>query len=246
MKIHQDAAVLDAYLDGELTPQTAAQVEAHLAQCPDCRALVEGWMTLRDVLAGQEEAPPPGFAGRVMEAVARYPRKPRPWGKLAAAAACLALIVLMQQGASKISGGDGAVTLYSAAGGGAAPNAAASNAAPEGERQESVMDTAPAPGASAADPREGSGLLTAPPPLDNTAPQQEELPILSLTAPGLGETLETLLPDAVPEESAPGYVRYRLDRQTLGGLFAALEERGIAPPALPETGAVFWLDAYEE
>jgi len=38
---HVDDGTLHAYLDGELTPAEAQAVEAHLAQCPDCRGRLE-------------------------------------------------------------------------------------------------------------------------------------------------------------------------------------------------------------
>lgn len=237
MKIHGDTAVLEAYVDGEVTPQISAQVEAHLARCPDCRAFVEEWMTLRRAFPGREEAPPAGFARRVMAAVARHPRKRQPWRRLLAAAACLALIVLVQYGYSRHERGDGSVTLYSASGE-TAPNAAPEAAA--GGAQEDVA-------ADAAEVKDRAQSAEAP--MMSLRPRKEEgetPETVSLSAPGLGETLEALLPDRQPEETAPGYVRYRLERQELETLLAALKERGMELPALPETGEVFWLEAYDE
>ncbi|OLB15861.1 MAG: hypothetical protein AUH07_02185, partial [Gemmatimonadetes bacterium 13_2_20CM_70_9] len=38
---HVDDGTLHAYLDGELPPDEARGVDAHLAQCPDCRTHLE-------------------------------------------------------------------------------------------------------------------------------------------------------------------------------------------------------------
>ena len=34
MNIHEKTALLDAFLDGETTPEETAEVRAHLADCP--------------------------------------------------------------------------------------------------------------------------------------------------------------------------------------------------------------------
>ena len=36
------AALLDLYVDGELSPEEMAAVQEHLDQCPDCRRYVDG------------------------------------------------------------------------------------------------------------------------------------------------------------------------------------------------------------
>jgi hypothetical protein len=41
---------LDAYLDGELPPQIKAQVDEHLAACPQCQALLNKRRSLSDLL----------------------------------------------------------------------------------------------------------------------------------------------------------------------------------------------------
>ena len=42
--------LLDEYYDGELSPARRRQVEAHLAQCPDCRAELEQMRQLSALL----------------------------------------------------------------------------------------------------------------------------------------------------------------------------------------------------
>ena len=103
MKIHENTALLDAFVDGELTAAEMAEVQAHLAECPDCQAYVDDALAIRaDFPTAESTELPADFAGHVMQAVAKTPRsrpKKQPWGKLAAAAACLAVIVLVQYGA---------------------------------------------------------------------------------------------------------------------------------------------------
>lgn len=103
MKIHENTALLDAFVDGELTAAEMAEVQAHLAECPGCQAYVDDALAIRaDFPTAESTELPADFAGHVMQAVAKTPQsrpKTQPWGKLAAAAACLALIVLVQYGA---------------------------------------------------------------------------------------------------------------------------------------------------
>ena len=103
MNIHENTALLDAFVDGELTSDEMVQVQAHLDECPECRAYVDDAMAIRAAFPTVEDLPlPADFAKNVMEAVEKTPQsrpKKQPWGKLAAAAACLAVIVLVQHGA---------------------------------------------------------------------------------------------------------------------------------------------------
>ena len=115
MNIHENTALLDAFLDGETTPEETAEVRAHLADCPDCRAYVADAMTLRAAFPTEEDAElPADFAKNVMAAVAKTPQprpKKQPWGKVAAAAACVAVLLLVQNhfaGSSMSSGNEAA------------------------------------------------------------------------------------------------------------------------------------------
>ena len=52
--------ILDAYVDRELSPDAAAQAEAHIAECHACRRAVESLSRLREAVrtvAGKPEAP---------------------------------------------------------------------------------------------------------------------------------------------------------------------------------------------
>ncbi len=103
MKIHENAALLDAFVDGELTAAEMAEVQAHLAECPGCQAYVDDALAIRaDFPTADSTELPADFTDHIMQAVAKTPQsrpKKQPWGKLAAAAACLAVIVLVQYGA---------------------------------------------------------------------------------------------------------------------------------------------------
>ena len=52
MNIHENTALLDAFVDGELTSDEMIQVQAHLDECADCRRV---YGTLRDVDARVRE-----------------------------------------------------------------------------------------------------------------------------------------------------------------------------------------------
>ena len=103
MKSHENTALLDAFVDGELTAAEMAEVQAHLAECPGCQAYVDDALAIRaDFPTAESTELPADFTDHIMQAVAKTPQsrpKTQPWGKLAAAAACLAVIVLVQYGA---------------------------------------------------------------------------------------------------------------------------------------------------
>lgn len=103
------AALLDPYVDGELSGEEAARVRDHLATCPGCRSYVDDALALRAAFPDVEEtAVPEDFAAGVMEAVraleaAKEKRAPsgrrgKPHWKtvLLPLAACFALAVLVR------------------------------------------------------------------------------------------------------------------------------------------------------
>jgi len=60
--------LLSAYLDGELDGPRKAEVEAHLAACPECAALLEAITIARDALASLPEVEPsPDLLRRLYE-----------------------------------------------------------------------------------------------------------------------------------------------------------------------------------
>lgn len=71
---------LSAWLDGELSPQEAQELQEHLAGCPRCRALREEFTALSDLL---REAPAPAVPPALKEQVmANLPPQEGPKGKL--------------------------------------------------------------------------------------------------------------------------------------------------------------------
>ena len=92
MNIHENTALLDAFVDGELTSEEMISVQSHLDECPECRAYVDDVLAIRASFPTEDDAElPADFVETVMKAVAETPqsrpKKRQPWGKLAAAAA---------------------------------------------------------------------------------------------------------------------------------------------------------------
>lgn len=93
--------LLSARLDGALTPKEERELEEHLLNCPDCRAVGAQLAALQAGFGELEEVPAPeGFARGVMDRIrASEPKKVIPLFKrpqfraLAGLAACLMLVV---------------------------------------------------------------------------------------------------------------------------------------------------------
>ncbi len=123
MDCQQYCELLSARLDGELTGEEERELEAHLKQCPRCRALAEQLSGLHgDFSALEEVQAPQGFAQGVMDRIRAGEQKKviplfrRPQFKaVASLAACLVLCAgLYGAGqlnlAGQTGGTDGAVT----------------------------------------------------------------------------------------------------------------------------------------
>ena len=140
-------ALLDLYVDGELTPEEFLRVQAHLEKCPYCRAYVDDAMAMRLAFPETEETElPEGFHESVMARIAESApavKKPaRRWWKTLApvAAACFAVMLLAGRGS--LVGG----TEKSAA---AQAPTAAPFAFDSAAEEESCVPAAEAPAASA-------------------------------------------------------------------------------------------------
>lgn len=96
---------LSAYLDGELRPEEKAQLEAHLAGCPDCRAELGQLRAVSGLVKAQAMEPvPPALKKAVLDG--RAPA--RPWLKpvlvfSTAAAALLVVFNLTKPGEESLS-----------------------------------------------------------------------------------------------------------------------------------------------
>jgi anti-sigma factor RsiW len=110
---------LDAYLDGELTGEDARMVEAHLAQCPECKQFRDERLALRAAIAAQIPAfqAPDLLRKRVQSTAAPTARPPasrtvgfRGWSRALAVAASLAFVAVGSWQLARRSAGGDAIT----------------------------------------------------------------------------------------------------------------------------------------
>lgn len=263
MNIHEHTALLDAFVDGQLTAEEMTEVQAHLAECPDCRAYVDDALTIRASFPTEEEpALPEGFAGRVMQAVAKAPQsrpKKQPWGRLAAAAACLALVILVQHGVetSSLSGStdtaayaaDCETEESTAPRSAETPSAAAADSCRPMDTPADSGGESAAAGDRQADKKErdgadysiqsasqgtGDGVT-----IETTSEDDAEFPTVQMSAADLGD----LLDDRVPtEQEDTGTVRYLLTRAEFDHLQEKLAERGVTLESADMDAAQLWLE----
>lgn len=95
MNCEEALVLLSGHLDGQNSEEEAARLQDHLAQCPDCRRLLEDLKALDAGLLSLEEAPPADLCESVMEAIrqeARVRKKKRRWVWPTTAAAVLILL----------------------------------------------------------------------------------------------------------------------------------------------------------
>ena len=116
------AALLDLFVDGELSLEEILGVQAHLDECPTCRAYVDDALAMRAAFPDVEETEvPEGFSAGVMAAIhadlAAHPVTPRkkkktPWvGVLASLAACCAIVIVQQNGPMAIKAESAAASM---------------------------------------------------------------------------------------------------------------------------------------
>lgn len=105
MKCDETRRVADFYLDAEFEERERVQVEAHLAECPDCRELFRARQAFSEAL--RRKLNPPRIPAEARErlaasvAAALRPRSIFPWGLLSPvplAAAATLLVVLVTGG----------------------------------------------------------------------------------------------------------------------------------------------------
>lgn len=263
MNIHEHTALLDAFVDGQLTAEEMTEVQAHLAECPDCRAYVDDVLAIRASFPTEEEPPlPEGFAGRVMQAVAKAPQprpKKQPWGRLAAAAACLALVILVQHGVGTSSHSGSTDTAAYAADceteestaprSAETPSAAAADScrpmdtpadsggesaeAADGQADKKERDGADYPIQSASQGT-GDGVT-----IETTSEDDAEFPTVQMSAADLGDLLDDRIPT---EQEDTGTVRYLLTRAEFDHLQEKLAERGVTLESADMDAAQLWLE----
>lgn len=214
-----DAALLDLFLDGALSPEEMERVQAHLDICPECQSYIDDVLTMRDFFPDAEDVElPENFAAHVMAEVAKAPQsRPRkqPWGKLAAAAACLALIVAFQQFGLPF-------------GSGGSKNAA--SIVPAALCEAAPADCAEETPAEAAEPNPGlvangafSEAAKDQPLEDTTSAERERDSEILVTA--VKEDLADLLEGRTPDETTSAFTCYLL--ATDDPLVAELVNRGF-------------------
>ena len=94
MEHEQALEAISAALDGELNEAEQAELDAHLAQCPPCRAMAEEFGLLSAALSRQEEVPAHLTArmNAALDAADRKARKKSLWKRYGYLAAALVLV----------------------------------------------------------------------------------------------------------------------------------------------------------
>ena len=265
MKIHENTALLDAFVDGELTAAEMAEVQAHLAECPGCQAYVDDALAIRaDFPTAESTELPADFAGHVMQAVAKTPQsrpKKQPWGKLAAAAACLAVIVLVQYGAGLSSRNtSNEAAAYTADCAAAESTVERSADTSSGDDADSCQpmdspDDSGEPDSVAADSAQQANKSES---TDGTASIQSayqngksavpvitgaDLPTVRVSATEIGDLLDDRTPT---EQKDTGVVRYLLTRTEFDALAEELADRGVTLETEDTDSSQLWLEVCGE
>ena len=106
--------LMNARLDGELTPEDAPLLDEHLAQCPDCRKLDRDLTALHQRLSALSLDPPEHLTAAVMAQLepetAQPSKKKRPWLAGLCAAAVVLLAVALSPQILPFGGSDAAET----------------------------------------------------------------------------------------------------------------------------------------
>ena len=65
----------DEYIEGELTAAEMRELEAHIAECEDCRKELEELRALKEAIRSAEEEMPEGLHSRIMASIEAEPKK---------------------------------------------------------------------------------------------------------------------------------------------------------------------------
>lgn len=222
------AALLDPYIDGELSPAETARVREHLRTCDGCRAYVQAALAMRDAFPEAENTPvPDGFAAGVMAAIRadaapRKRRRPR-WAKtLLPLAACCAVVVLAVSGLPRPSDTAVADNLESQAEI-AAPAEAAAPDADSSEEDTAATAYAAQSGEDTADVPDSTVTATDLPKTDAAAPHAQEQPSLATDpkisiVPREGTSAEEVVPETAPATFAVQSPSLTLTAEEAGNL----------------------------
>ena len=265
MKIHENTALLDAFVDGELTAAEMAEVQAHLAECPGCQAYVDDALAIRaDFPTAESTELPADFTDHIMQAVAKTPQsrpKTQPWGKLAAAAACLAVIVLVQYGAGLSSRNtSNEAAAYTADCAAAESTVERSADASSGDDADSCqpMDSPDDSGESDSVAADSAQQANKSESTDGPASIQSayqngksavpvitgaDLPTVRVSATEIGDLLDDRTPT---EQKDTGVVRYLLTRTEFDALAEELADRGVTLETEDTDSSQLWLEVCGE
>ena len=222
------AALLDPYIDGDLSPAETARVREHLRTCDGCRAYVQAALAMRDAFPEAENTPvPDGFAAGVMAAIRadaapRKRRRPR-WAKtLLPLAACCAIVVLAVSGLPRPSDTAVADNLESQAEI-AAPAEAAAPDADSSEEDTAATAYAAQSGEDTADVPDSTVTATDLPKTDAAAPHAQEQPSLTTDpkisiVPREGTSAEEVVPETAPATFAVQSPSLTLTAEEAGNL----------------------------
>ena len=93
--------LISARIDGLLTEEEEAELNEHLASCPDCRRAWREMDTVHHLLRGASPLPPEGLEDRILEALPAQPKRRSPWMRKAAPLAAAAVFLLAVVGITK-------------------------------------------------------------------------------------------------------------------------------------------------
>ena len=99
--------LLSGHLDGENSPEEEQRLQAHLAQCANCRARLQAFERGDRLLRADTAVPPAGLTASILAAAAKTPQRPvkKPrrayWGGFATGLAAAALVVFTLLGPLK-------------------------------------------------------------------------------------------------------------------------------------------------
>ena len=101
MNCEQALVLISAALDGELTEAEKSELERHLDECPDCRAISEDFGVISVALSAMNAEAPADLIGRVNEQldaeqpVTMTPGKVRSWRRWGSMVAMLAVVICL-------------------------------------------------------------------------------------------------------------------------------------------------------
>ncbi len=111
---------LNLDVDGELPPAQRAQLDEHLASCPDCRSERQEMLAFERLLVENRVPVRPGFSDKVLAslpAAGWESRSPRTWSFPAAVAVLLAGIAAALLGSARMGSSSSVLSTLSAVGG---------------------------------------------------------------------------------------------------------------------------------